>query len=156
MICCWWSTCWRSWCSGWGSPSCRWRRTWFGRAPHSASLFEPRRACCCVRSTSSCPIQCRSCSPAGWSPHCREIDFFIFPINPRFSFLLQFPTPLMLPDIERDGHQSVEDDDVGPEREEGGEGCVVSVWPWQEAGELWACVDLPKVVSYCQDGAHDH
>lgn len=41
--------------------------------------------------------------------------------------MLQFLAPLMSPDVEGDGHQSVEDDDVGPEGEEGGEGRVGSV-----------------------------
>lgn len=33
----------------------------------------------------------------------------------------------MLPDVKRDGHQRVEDDDVGTEGEEGGEGHAVPV-----------------------------
>lgn len=62
---------------------------------------------------------------------------------------------MLLPNIERDGHHGVEDDDVGPECEEGGEAGIVSILSWQEDCELWAFVQLPDVVSYCQDGAHD-
>lgn len=61
---------------------------------------------------------------------------------------------MLLPNIKRDGHHGVEDDDIGPEREEGREASSVSILSWQEGCELRAYVQLPDVVSYCQDGAH--
>lgn len=60
-----------------------------------------------------------------------------------------------LPNIERDGHHGVEDDDVGPECEEGGESSIIAILPRQEDCELWALPHLPEPVSYRQDGAHD-
>lgn len=64
-------------------------------------------------------------------------------------------THALLPDIERDGHHSIEDDDVGPEREEGRERSFVAVLPRQEDHELSAFVHLPEPVPYGQDGAHE-
>lgn len=61
----------------------------------------------------------------------------------------------VLPDIERNGHHGVEDDDVWPEREEGRESSVAAVLPRQEDRELGAFVLLPEPVSYRQDGAHE-
>lgn len=61
----------------------------------------------------------------------------------------------LLPNIERDGHHGVEDDDVGPEREEGREGSIVAILSWQEDRELRAFAQLPEAVSYCQDEAHE-
>lgn len=157
MICRWWSTCWRSWCSGWACPFCRWRRTWSGRAPRSAWWCEPRPACCWAGSTSSCPSRCRSCSPAGWSPCCREGSFFSMRCRHTGSLVLfcNFPAHWTLPDVERDGHQSVEDDDVGAEGEEGGEDHAVPVWSRQKDGEHGAFVQLPEVVPQRQQGAQD-
>lgn len=62
---------------------------------------------------------------------------------------------MLVPDIERDGHHGVEDDDVGPECEEGGEACIVAILSGQEDRELWAFIQLPDVVSNRQDGAHE-
>lgn len=62
---------------------------------------------------------------------------------------------MLLPNIERDGNHSVEDDDVGPECEEGREGSFVAILSGKEDYELWTFIQLPKVVSYCQDGTHD-
>lgn len=61
---------------------------------------------------------------------------------------------MLLPNIKRDGHHGVQDDDIGPEHEEGREASTVSILSWQEGCELRAYVQLPDVVSYCQDGAH--
>lgn len=60
----------------------------------------------------------------------------------------------MLPNIKRNGHHGVEDDDVGPEGKESRETSGVSIFPWQEDGEVGAFVYLPDVVSYRQDHAH--
>lgn len=60
-----------------------------------------------------------------------------------------------VPDVEGDGHHGVEDDDVGPEREEGGQTGIVAVRIRQEHCEIGACVCFPEVVSYCQDAAHE-
>lgn len=60
-----------------------------------------------------------------------------------------------VPDVEGDGHDGVEDNDVGPEREEGGETGVVAVRSRQERREVGASVGLPEVVSYCQNAAHE-
>lgn len=46
----------------------------------------------------------------------------------------------MLPNIKRNGHHSVEDDDVGPEGEESRETSGVSILPRQEDGEVGAFV----------------
>ena len=62
---------------------------------------------------------------------------------------------MLLPNIERDGHHSVEDDDVGPECEEGGESSIVAILSGQEDHELRAFVQLPEAVSDRQDGAHE-
>ena len=62
---------------------------------------------------------------------------------------------MLLPNVERDGNHRVEDDDVGPEGEEGGETGIGAVLPRQEDGELGALVLLPEQVSYRQDGAHE-
>lgn len=62
---------------------------------------------------------------------------------------------MLLPNIERDGHHSVEDDDVGPECEESREGSIFAILSGQEDYKLRAFVQLPEAVSYCQDGTHD-
>lgn len=56
---------------------------------------------------------------------------------------------MVLPDIERDGNNGVEDDDIGPEGEEGGENSIVAVLPRQEDCEVRALVHLPEPVSHC-------
>ncbi len=61
----------------------------------------------------------------------------------------------LLPNIERDGHHGVEDDDVGPECEEGREDSTVAILSGQEDHELRAFVQLPEAVSYRQDEAHE-
>lgn len=41
-----------------------------------------------------------------------------------------------LPNIERDGHYSVQDDDIGPECEEGAQAGIISILSWQEGSEV--------------------
>lgn len=49
---------------------------------------------------------------------------------------IQKQTLSLSPDIEGDGYDGVEDDNVGPEGEEGGEGSVDTVLSGQEGREL--------------------
>lgn len=62
---------------------------------------------------------------------------------------------MLLPNIERDGHQRVEDDDIGPEYEKGRVASNSSILSWQKCCELEAFIHFPDVVSYCQDDAHE-
>lgn len=59
------------------------------------------------------------------------------------------------PDVKGDGHHGVEDDDVRPEGEEGGETSADAVFPRQEDGEPGPFVGFPDVVSNGQNEAHE-
>lgn len=62
---------------------------------------------------------------------------------------------LSLPNIQRDGHNSVENDDVGPEGEEARENSTtLEVIPWQECLEVFAKPALPNSVSNSQNDSH--
>lgn len=67
------------------------------------------------------------------------------------------PLPPALPHIERDGHHSVEDDDVGPEGEEAREeGTVHPLVPGQVDLEADAHLVLPDGIANGQDHSHAH
>lgn len=57
-----------------------------------------------------------------------------------------------LPDVEGNGHQRVEDDHVGPEGQEDGEGEVSPRLSGEEGREGRALLDLPHVISDGHDG----
>lgn len=60
-----------------------------------------------------------------------------------------------LPDIQRDGHNSVEDDDVGPEGEESREHSTnLERVPRQKHSEVCADIRFPNSVSNCQNNSH--
>lgn len=62
---------------------------------------------------------------------------------------------LSLPNIQWDGHNSVENDDVGPEGEEARENSTtLEVIPWQECLEVFANAALPNSVSNPQNDSH--
>ena len=63
--------------------------------------------------------------------------------------------PVPPPDVERDGHHGVEDDDVGPEGEEAREGSVDTIQPGEEGREHRALLVLPDTVPHRQDRAHE-
>lgn len=60
-----------------------------------------------------------------------------------------------IPDIKRNGHHRVEDDNVGPEREEGGERAIYSFFSREERCEHWPFPHLPDCITNGQNGAHE-
>lgn len=63
---------------------------------------------------------------------------------------------LKIPDVERYWHHSVEDDDVGPESEEGRKRRAHVLIPRHKACELWPLVELPDAVTHGQDDTHQY
>lgn len=62
---------------------------------------------------------------------------------------------VVLPDVQRDGYHSVEDDDVGPEGEEAGENSVpLNGVPGQIILEVYSNQALPNGVSNGQNSSH--
>lgn len=62
---------------------------------------------------------------------------------------------VLLPDVQRDGYHSVEDDDVGPEGEEAGEnGVPLNRVPGQIFLEVYSNQALPNGVSNGQNSSH--
>lgn len=59
-----------------------------------------------------------------------------------------------VPDVERNGHHRVEDDDVGPEGEEGRETSVDPRFTREEGCEHRALLHLPDCIADGQSGAH--
>ena len=69
----------------------------------------------------------------------------------------RFKPFLSLPDIEGNRHHGVEDDDVGPEGEEGREHEIVHRGvPGEVALKQGAHLLLPHGIAHCQDHAHTH
>jgi len=69
-------------------------------------------------------------------------------------FFSPFRTFVTAPDVERNRHQRVEDDDVGPEGEEGREGGAGILVAREEDREHRALPHLPDGVADSQNGAH--
>lgn len=69
MIFHWWSTCWRSWCSGLKSPSCQRRYIWSDPALHWEWSSWPGLVCHSWRGTFYDPSQWNNCSPDEGSQH---------------------------------------------------------------------------------------
>lgn len=59
-----------------------------------------------------------------------------------------------VPDIERDGHHCVEDDDVGPEGEEGRERSVNTGFTRKKHCERRSFLPFPECIADGQNGAH--
>ena len=83
-------------------------------------------------------------------PHSQKADDVLARVKPLCAIIMTTfwagETKCMAthwPNVEGDGHQRVEDDDIGPECEEGWQGGVRVFLSGQEDGELISFVDLP-------------
>lgn len=129
-----------------------------GPVPHSVWWSGLQLPCCTASRTSAGPSWWSSCDPAWSLPRWRadKTRRMIFSLwilcIPSYDLLHAF-----LPDVKRNGHHCVQNNDVGPKRKEGWEQEVVHRRvPGKEALKQEAHFFLPYCVADSQDPPHTH